>query len=65
LYNAGISENSTSEKGEKVAAHYGPRIINNTTWLQWANNIIFLFLHPQIGNRDTHRTVELTGVEDD
>jgi hypothetical protein len=33
------------------------------TWLQRAN-IIFLLLHPQVGNRNTHRTAKLTGVQE-
>jgi hypothetical protein len=62
FFSAGISGNFFNEKDEKVtdcrslSATYSKR-----TWLQRAN-IIFLFLHPQVGNRNTHRTAELTGV---
>jgi hypothetical protein len=62
FFSAGISGNFFNEKDEKVtdcrslSATYSKR-----TWLQHAN-IIFLFLHPQVGNRNTHRTAELTGV---
>ncbi len=36
---------------------------NKRDWLMRAN-IIFLHLHPKIGNKDTRRTAELTGVQE-
>jgi hypothetical protein len=65
LSNAGISENCGSEKKfEKVTAcHSLCATYNNRAWLQRAS-IIFFFLHPQVGNRNTHRTAELTGVQE-
>ena len=60
----GVSENLNPETVKTVTAcrslcaKYKSR-----TWLQ-RSNIIFLFLHPQVGNRNTRTTADLTGVKE-
>jgi hypothetical protein len=60
----GVSENLNPETVKTVTAcrslcaKYKSR-----TWLQ-RSNIIFLFLHPQVGNRNIRTTADLTGVKE-
>jgi hypothetical protein len=56
-----IEEDSINEPEKMRANRTLTAKYDNRTWMQRAN-IIFLFLHPQIGKRNTHTTAELTGV---
>ena len=59
-----LSENVNSKAVEKVTACRSLlSTFYNRTWLQ-RSNIIFLFLHPQVGNRNLNTTASLTGVNE-
>jgi len=59
-----LSENVNSKTVEKVTACRSLlSTYYNRTWLQ-RSNIIFLFLHPQVGNRNLNTTASLTGVNE-
>ncbi len=59
-----LSENVNSKTVEKVTACRSLlSTYYNRTWLQ-RSNIIFLFLHPQVGNRNINTTASLTGVNE-
>jgi len=59
-----LSENVNSKTLEKVTACCSLlTTYNKRTGLQHSN-IIFLFLHPKVGNRNINTTASLTGVNE-